>query len=111
MLSRRQELLAFAAALCLHAIAFSVLRLILGVEISNPPPTTPPVSDLTFDIELGEPGGSTAPQRADPASGDVAAQRLARFVPPPSARDPELDSVRLETPDSLETAAPDLGQS
>jgi len=111
MLSRRQELLAFVAALCLHGAALSVLHLTLGVQVSPPPLPPPPVSDLTFDIELSEPAGSNDPHRAEPASHGVEDQRIARFVAPPPARDPERDSVFSESPDAIDPVAPDIEQN
>jgi hypothetical protein len=111
MLSRRSEVFAFAAALCLHAAALWLLRVTLVDPISSPRSATPSVSEVTFDIDFGERAGADEPHRAERGSREVAEQTVARFVARPGVRDPELDSVLPETPDSVETVEPDLEQS
>jgi hypothetical protein len=66
MLSRRPDGFAFAAALCLHALALWALRVPLVERISTPPFAAPPVADVvTFDIDFGEPAGSPDPRVVD----------------------------------------------
>jgi hypothetical protein len=54
MVTRRQEVLAFAGALCLHATGLFILRATIGERIGTAPSPRAPEPAVSFDIELGD---------------------------------------------------------
>ena len=110
MLSRRQEALAFAAALCLHAAGLFILQATLGERVSSAPLPPAPAPTTSFDVELGDDSGTVS---SDPSESDVrerGQQRVAsaRFrgrAPTPEHVEP--DVVELEEAEGLEGTDPE----
>jgi hypothetical protein len=111
MLSRRQEVLAFVAALCLHATALFVLRASLGERVSSTPFLAPaPAPTTSFDVELGDVDATassdeSAREMGEPGEQRVASARFRGRVPTPDRVEP--DVVELEETEGLEGTDPE----
>src|SRR5688572_16418344 len=108
MVTRRQEVLAFAGALCLHALGLFILRATIGERLFMAPPPRTPQPSLSFDVELGEfPVTESSAERERSGGGDeqrIASVRLRERGPGLERAQPELgaEASELEEPEAIE---------
>jgi len=118
MVTRRQEVLAFAGALCLHALGLLVLRATVGERLGMAPSSRAPKPPVSFDIELDEFSAteSSAEPGRHPGGGDerrVASLRLRKRAPGLDRVEPgvEPEVVELEASEASEGTELEEGAS